>query len=61
MIFCSFVAEKFGVVVGRYFYCLMGVFEGVLEKLVCRRGAFCGEVVVGCVANVDKKTILCSV
>jgi hypothetical protein len=32
------------------------VFEGVLEKMVGCVWCFCGEFVVGCVANVDEET-----
>jgi hypothetical protein len=32
------------------------VFEGVLEKMVGWVWCFCGEFVVGCVANVNEKT-----
>jgi hypothetical protein len=37
------------------FWRLMGVFEGVLRKVVCRKWFFRGEVVVNCVVNVDKE------
>jgi hypothetical protein len=40
----------------RDFFCaLWAFFEGVLENVDGRRGVFCGEVVVKCVANVVKK------
>jgi len=32
-----------------------GVFEGVLGKVLCNGRFFCGEVVVNCVVNVDRK------
>jgi hypothetical protein len=57
--FCSFVAEKVGCGGGDVFCCFWAFLRGVLGKVVCRCGVFCGEFVVGCVANVDKKTTLC--
>jgi hypothetical protein len=37
------------------FLCLWAFFEGVLENADGKRGVFCGEVVVKCVANVVVK------
>jgi hypothetical protein len=40
----------------RDFFCaLWAFFEGVLENADAKRGVFCGEVVVKCVANMVRK------
>jgi hypothetical protein len=44
-------------VAGRVFAVLWAFLRVVLEKVVRRRGVFCGEVVVNCMANVDKKPL----
>jgi hypothetical protein len=35
-----------------------GVFEGCFGKSALQRAVFCGEVVVNCVVNVDRKTFV---
>jgi hypothetical protein len=52
------LTEKLGVVAGADFRRFACVFEGVLEKRVFVRGAFCGDLMDRCVANVDIKTVV---
>jgi hypothetical protein len=61
MIFAHLLQKSSGWWWGGIFVVLWAFWGGVLDKAVCRRGVFCGEGVVGCVANVDKNTTLCSV
>jgi hypothetical protein len=52
------LTEKSGVAGWDGFVDFGGVFEGVLRKMVGWVWCFCGEFVVECVANVDKKQTL---
>jgi hypothetical protein len=50
--------KKSGVVANRFLLDLPVFLRGVLEKVLCSAWFFCGEVVVNCVANVDRKLLV---
>jgi hypothetical protein len=50
-----FWRKKVPEVSGTFFCALWAFFEGVLENADGKRGVFCGEVVVKCVANAVRK------
>jgi hypothetical protein len=54
----SFLTEKLGVVAGSEKLHFPLFLRGVLGKVVCKTWFFCGENVVKCVVNLDKKLTL---
>jgi hypothetical protein len=52
---CRFLQKKLGVVPEGQMLHFPLFLRGVLEKVVCRTWFLCGENVVKCMANVDKK------